>query len=163
MLDETVSMVDFLHNSCRFFPHESCGQCTPCREGTALGAARCSTASRPGEGRLKDLELLLEIGDSIGIIPGTTICGLADGAAWPIKNAIRKFRAEFEEYIKRTNPARLRRDAHRSTRWPPAVRHSKAKSATNSKLREGEAPAEPSSRVGQAFDDPTSTLRTYAD
>jgi NADH-quinone oxidoreductase subunit F len=53
---------------------------------------------------LRDLDLLLEIGDSIGIIPGTTICGLADGAAWPIKNAIRKFRGEFEEYIKRTNP-----------------------------------------------------------
>ena len=48
--------------------------------------------------------MLLEIGDTIGIIPGTTICGLADGAAWPIKNAIRKFREEFEEYIKRTNP-----------------------------------------------------------
>jgi NADH-quinone oxidoreductase subunit F len=59
---------------------------------------------KAGGGRLKDLELLLEIGDSIGIMPGTTICGLADGAAWPIKNAIRKFRGEFEEYIKRTNP-----------------------------------------------------------
>ena len=46
----------------------------------------------------------MEIGDTIGIIPGTTICGLADGAAWPIKNAIRKFRGEFEDYIKRTNP-----------------------------------------------------------
>ena len=53
---------------------------------------------------MKDLDLLLEIGDTIGIIPGTTICGLADGAAWPIKNAIRKFRGEFEDYIKRTNP-----------------------------------------------------------
>ena len=59
---------------------------------------------KAGKGRLKDLDLLLEIGDSIGIIPGTTICGLADGAAWPIKNAIRKFRGEFEDYIKRTNP-----------------------------------------------------------
>ena len=49
-------------------------------------------------------ELLLEIGDNIGIIPGTTICGLADGAAWRMKNAIRKFRDEFEEYIRRTNP-----------------------------------------------------------
>ena len=62
---------------------------------------------KAGRGRLKDLDLLLEIGDSIGIMPGTTICGLADGAAWPIKNAIRKFRDEFEEYIKRTNPQRL--------------------------------------------------------
>jgi len=42
---------------------------------------------------------LLEISSSIGTIPGTTICGLADGAAWPIKTAITKFRAEFEEYI----------------------------------------------------------------
>jgi NADH-quinone oxidoreductase subunit F len=59
---------------------------------------------KAGRGRLRDLDLLLEIGDSIGIIPGSTICGLADGAAWPMKNAIRKFRGEFEEYIRRTNP-----------------------------------------------------------
>ena len=61
-----------------------------------------------GKGRLKDLDLLLEIADNIGIIPGTTICGLADGAAWPMKNAIWKFRGEFEEYIKRTNPGGYR-------------------------------------------------------
>ena len=103
VLDETVSIVDFLHNSCRFFAHESCGQCTPCREGTAW-SLRMLDRIRAGRGRLQDLELLLEIGDSIGIIPGTTICGLADGAAWPIKNAIRKFRAEFEQYIKESNP-----------------------------------------------------------
>ncbi len=96
-------MVDFLHNSCRFFAHESCGQCTPCREGTHW-ALQMLERIKAGRGRLKDLDLLLEIGDSIGIMPGTTICGLADGAAWPIKNAIRKFRGEFEEYIKRTNP-----------------------------------------------------------
>jgi NADH-quinone oxidoreductase subunit F len=103
VLDETYSMIDFLHNSCRFFAHESCGQCTPCREGTnwALGMIERIKA---GRGRLVDLDLLLEIADSIGIIPGTTICGLADGAAWPIKNAIRKFRGEFEDYIRRTNP-----------------------------------------------------------
>ncbi len=103
VLDETVSMVDFLHNSCRFFAHESCGQCTPCREGTAWSLTMLDRI-KAGKGRLKDLDLLLEIGDTIGIMPGTTICGLADGAAWPIKNAIRKFRGEFEDYIKRTNP-----------------------------------------------------------
>jgi NADH-quinone oxidoreductase subunit F len=103
VLDETVSMVDFLHNSCRFFAHESCGQCTPCREGTAWALSMLERI-KAGRGRLKDLDLLLEIGDTIGIIPGTTICGLADGAAWPIKNAIRKFRGEFEDYICRTNP-----------------------------------------------------------
>ena len=103
VMDETVSMVDYLHNCCRFFAHESCGQCTPCREGTSW-ALRMMERIKAGKGRLKDLDLLLEIGDTIGIIPGTTICGLADGAAWPMKNAIRKFRDEFEDYIKRTNP-----------------------------------------------------------
>jgi NADH-quinone oxidoreductase subunit F len=53
---------------------------------------------------LKDLDLLEEIGNTIGMMPGTTICGLADGAAWPIKNTLGKFRAELEEYIKETNP-----------------------------------------------------------
>ncbi len=103
VMDETVSMIDFLHNSCQFFAHESCGQCTPCREGTSWALAIIKRI-QAGKGRLKDLELLLEIGDGIGIIPGTTICGLSDGAAWPIKNAIRKFRDEFEQYIRETNP-----------------------------------------------------------
>jgi len=103
VMDETVSMVDFLHNTSRFFAHESCGQCTPCREGTEWAYSMLKRI-KAGKGRLKDLDLLLEIGDTIGIMPGTTICGLADGAAWPLKNAIRKFRDEFEEYIRRTNP-----------------------------------------------------------
>jgi NADH-quinone oxidoreductase subunit F len=55
---------------------------------------------RSGEGKIEDLDLLLEVSGSMGIIPGTTICGLADGAAWPVKNAIKKFRPEFEEYIR---------------------------------------------------------------
>jgi NADH-quinone oxidoreductase subunit F len=103
VMDETVSMVDFLHNSAQFFKHESCGQCTPCREGTAWAKTMLDRI-KAGKGRIKDLDLLLEIGDTIGIIPGTTICGLSDGAAWPLKNAIRKFRAEFEDYVKQTNP-----------------------------------------------------------
>ena len=103
VMDEQTSMVDFLLNSCRFFSHESCGQCTPCREGTSW-ATKMMTRIKAGKGRLKDLDLLAEIGDTIGIMPGTTICGLADGAAWPIKNCIKKFRPELEDYIKRTNP-----------------------------------------------------------
>jgi len=55
---------------------------------------------RRGEGELSDLDQLAEIASGIGIMPGTTICGLADGAAWPVKNAMTKFRGEFEEYIK---------------------------------------------------------------
>jgi len=103
VMDETVAMVDFLYNSCQFFSHESCGQCTPCREGTSW-ALKMLKRIKAGRGRIKDLDLLLEIADNIGIIPGTTICGLADGAAWPIKNAIRKYRGEFEDYVKATNP-----------------------------------------------------------
>ncbi len=120
VLDETVPIVDFLHNSCRFFAHESCGQCTPCREGTAW-SLQLLERIKVGRGRFKDLDLLLEIGDTMGIIPGTTICGLADGAAWPIKNAIRKFRPEFEEFIKRTNPT-----GYLETSPVPAVQMSSA-------------------------------------
>jgi NADH-quinone oxidoreductase subunit F len=103
VFDETYPILDFLYNSCRFFAHESCGQCTPCREGTHWSVQMLERIKR-GRGRLVDLDLLLEIGETIGIMPGTTICGLADGAAWPIKNAIGKFRSELEEHIKRTNP-----------------------------------------------------------
>jgi NADH-quinone oxidoreductase subunit F len=55
---------------------------------------------RRGQGRLEDLAILEEVGNQIGIMPGTTICGLADGAGWPVKMAVKKFRAEFEEYIR---------------------------------------------------------------
>jgi NADH-quinone oxidoreductase subunit F len=98
VIDDQTSMVDVLYNSCRFFSHESCGQCTPCREGTAW-MTKILARIRAGGGERSDLDQLLEIANGIGIIPGTTICGLADGAAWPVKNAITKFRAEFEEYI----------------------------------------------------------------
>jgi NADH-quinone oxidoreductase subunit F len=55
---------------------------------------------RAGHGRIEDIDLLNEVAGSMGIIPGTTICGLSDGAAWPVKNAIAKFRPEFEDYIR---------------------------------------------------------------
>jgi NADH-quinone oxidoreductase subunit F len=99
VIDDQTSMVDVLYNSCRFFAHESCGQCTPCREGT-LWMTKILHRIRSGGGRMEDLDLLVEIANSMGITPGTTICGLADGAAWPVKNAVAKFRGEFEEYIR---------------------------------------------------------------
>ncbi|MCY2975316.1 MAG: NADH-quinone oxidoreductase subunit NuoF [Planctomycetota bacterium] len=99
VIDDHTSMVDVLYNACRFFAHESCGQCTPCREGTAW-STKILERIRSGNGKLSDIDLLLEISSSIGTIPGTTICGLADGAAWPIKTAIAKFRPELEEYIR---------------------------------------------------------------
>ncbi|MEX0613223.1 MAG: NADH-quinone oxidoreductase subunit NuoF [Pirellulales bacterium] len=99
VIDDQASIVDVLYNCCRFMAHESCGQCTPCREGTNW-MTRILERIRAGKGRLEDIDLLLEVGNSMGIIPGTTICGLADGAAWPVKNAITKFRGEFEDYIR---------------------------------------------------------------
>lgn len=98
VIDDHTSMVDVLFNCCRFMAHESCGQCTPCREGTDW-MRKILERIRSGFGKSKDLDLLMEVAGSMGIIPGTTICGLSDGAAWPVKNAIKKFRGEFEEYI----------------------------------------------------------------
>jgi NADH-quinone oxidoreductase subunit F len=111
VIDDQTSMVDVLYNSCRFFAHESCGQCTPCREGTAW-MTKILERIRDGRGSTRDLDLLLEIAGGIGIMPGTTICGLADGAGWPVKNAITKFRAEFEEYIRSGRRPATRAMAH---------------------------------------------------
>ena len=120
VLDDTYPIINLLHNGCRFFAHESCGQCTPCREGVPY-ALETIERIRRGEGRLADLDILLEIGNSIGIIPGTTICGLADGAAYVLKTVVTKFREELEDHIKRTNPRGYRR------RLPPgAVVHQQA-------------------------------------
>ncbi len=105
VIDDQTSMVDVLHNITRFFAHESCGQCTPCREGTGW-MHKIVDRIRRGQGRIEDLDILAEVADRIGIMPGTTICGLADGAGWPVKNAIRKFRAEFEAYIRAGQKAR---------------------------------------------------------
>jgi NADH-quinone oxidoreductase subunit F len=99
VFDDQTSIVDLLYNTCRFFSHESCGQCTPCREGTGW-MLKIVDRIRRGQGRVEDLQILDEVGDKIGIMPGTTICGLADGAGWPVKTAIRKFRVEFESYIR---------------------------------------------------------------
>ncbi len=107
VIDDQTSMVDVLYNTCRFFAHESCGQCTPCREGTAW-STKILKRIREGQGTMADLKTLDDISKTIGTMPGTTICGLADGAAWPIKNALQKFRPEFEEFIKSGRRSDLR-------------------------------------------------------
>src|SRR5437667_422546 len=99
IFDETTSIVDILYNICRFFAHESCGQCTPCREGTGW-MMKMLERIRQGQGRKEDLEILDEVAKSIGIMPGTTICDLADGAGWPDKQAIAKFRPDVKGYIR---------------------------------------------------------------
>jgi NADH-quinone oxidoreductase subunit F len=99
VMDDQTSIVDYLYNTCRFFAHESCGQCTPCREGTRW-LLKTLTRIKMGGGRIEDLDIMLDLANNLGIMPGTTICGLADGAAWPIKNAVAKFRPEIEDYIR---------------------------------------------------------------
>jgi NADH-quinone oxidoreductase subunit F len=101
VFDDTTSMIEVLYNTARFFAHESCGQCTPCREGTGW-MLRIVERIKRGEGRREDLDLLVQVANSMGIMPGTTICGLADGAGWPVKNAITKFRSEFEAAVERS-------------------------------------------------------------
>src|ERR1700730_6616557 len=91
VIDEDTSIVDVLFNICRFFEHESCGQCTPCREGTGW-MLKIVDRIRKGQGRDEDLKSLDEVADGMGIMPGTTFCGLADGPCLPAKNAVGKFR-----------------------------------------------------------------------
>lgn len=99
VMDDHTSIVDYLYNTCRFFAHESCGQCTPCREGTGWFSWVLQRIKNGG-GRIEDLDIIRDLAQNMGIMPGTTICGLADGAAWPVKNAIDKFRDELEDYIR---------------------------------------------------------------
>jgi NADH-quinone oxidoreductase subunit F len=89
-------MLEALQSAAKFFAHESCGQCSPCREGTGW-VYRIMRRISAGSGRLKDLDELLAIARDM---EGKTICVFADAAAWPVTSYITKFRAEFEEYIR---------------------------------------------------------------
>jgi NADH-quinone oxidoreductase subunit F len=106
VMDETTSIVQNLHTFARFYHHESCGQCSPCREGTAW-MEKILHKVLHGHGTLADVDLLWEIQ---GKIEGNTICPLGDAAAWPVASAIRHFRSEFEEYVK--NPASIKEVKH---------------------------------------------------
>ena len=92
ILDEDTDMVSFLRRVTHFYHHESCGQCTPCREGTGW-LENLVTRIDEGEGNLRDLDLLLDLCDQM---EGRTVCALADAAAWPVRNTIKRFRDEFE-------------------------------------------------------------------
>jgi NADH-quinone oxidoreductase subunit F len=96
VMDESTCMVEALDSASRFFADESCGQCSPCREGTGW-VHRILRRIINGRGRLEDLDQLLAIA---GDMEGTTICVFADAAAWPVQSYIEKFRDEFEQYIR---------------------------------------------------------------
>jgi NADH-quinone oxidoreductase subunit F len=101
IFDEDTDMVAVARNIARFFKHESCGQCTPCREGSGW-LYQLLTRIEDGSARTKDLDLALEIATSMGSMPGTTICGLADGNNWAVRTIINKYREEFEKRVKPT-------------------------------------------------------------
>lgn len=101
IFDEDTDMVAVARNISRFFKHESCGQCTPCREGSGWLYQLLSRIEE-GNGKTKDLDLALEIATSMGSMPGTTICGLADGNNWAVRTIMNKFRGEFEARVKPT-------------------------------------------------------------
>lgn len=96
VMDEATCMVHALRVLARFYKEESCGQCTPCREGTGLVLQILERIDQ-GEGRLEDIDLLLRLSK---YMMGTTICPLADADAMPIQSFIAKFRNEFEEHIR---------------------------------------------------------------
>jgi NADH-quinone oxidoreductase subunit F len=98
VFDEDTDMVAVARNVSRFFKNESCGQCTPCREGSGW-LLKLLTRIEKGAGTTQDLDMLLEIAGSMGLTPGTTICGLADGNNWAIRTIVNKFRPEFEKRV----------------------------------------------------------------
>ena len=95
IMDETTCMVSVLRRISRFYFAESCGQCTPCREGTGW-LYRVLTRITEGKGRQADLDMLVDVANKI---EGHTICALGDAAAWPVQSFMKHFRHEFEYMI----------------------------------------------------------------
>ena len=95
VMDETTCMVGMLRRIARFYFAESCGQCTPCREGTGW-LYRVLTRIMQGQGGQQDIDMLVDVANKI---EGHTICALGDAAAWPVQSFIRHFRHEFEYMV----------------------------------------------------------------
>ena len=95
VLDEDQCVVNHTMTLARFYNHESCGQCTPCREGTGW-MYKILKKIENGQGKMEDIDLLWDIQRKI---EGNTICPLGDAAAWPVAAAIRHFRDEFEWHV----------------------------------------------------------------
>ena len=95
IMDDSRCMVDMLSVITHFYHHESCGQCTPCREGTGW-MYRVIKRIRSGDGRLEDLSMLEDVA---GKIAGRTICALGDAAAMPVQSFLKHYRHEFEYFI----------------------------------------------------------------
>jgi NADH-quinone oxidoreductase subunit F len=95
VMDETTCMVDMCRRYVEFFHHESCGKCTPCREGT-FWMSNVLTRIEEGEGKAGDADLLLEMGNNID---GRSFCPLGDASTWFPRSCIKYFRDEFEQHV----------------------------------------------------------------
>lgn len=95
VMDKSTDLVRAIARIAYFYKHESCGQCTPCREGTGW-MWRVMQRMATGEAEMKDIDALLEVA---GQVEGHTICALGDAAAWPIQGLFRHFRTEIEDRI----------------------------------------------------------------
>lgn len=97
VMDETTCMVDILYRLSEFYMDESCGQCTPCREGTGW-LVRLLHKIKSGHGDIQDIDRLVNVANGI---EGRTICALGEAAAWPVQSFIKHFRHEFEAFVKK--------------------------------------------------------------
>ncbi len=95
VMDEDTNLLKVLLRISHFYHHESCGQCTPCREGTGW-MEKILHRIDEGHGTSADLDLLISVANNI---EGNTVCALGDAAAWPVKFMIARFRDEFEKYV----------------------------------------------------------------
>ncbi len=98
VIDDSNSMVDLLDVIMHFYKHESCGQCTPCREGTGW-LSKIVHDIRSGHAESKDIDLVKKVSEQM---MGKTICALSDAAAMPAISFVTKFRSEFEEHLNKT-------------------------------------------------------------
>jgi NADH-quinone oxidoreductase subunit F len=95
VFDDSADLVYQMMRIAKFYAHESCAQCTQCREGTGW-TVRILQKILAGEGEMSDLDLLLDVGE---LMTGKTICVLSDSCAAPVGSAVKKFPEEFEAYI----------------------------------------------------------------
>jgi NADH-quinone oxidoreductase subunit F len=107
VIDESMSAAAVIRNVARFFSHESCGQCTQCREGTTW-MYKMSHRLEHKLGLPRDVQLLDEVSNNMGMMPGLSICGLSDGAAFAIRTIVKKFRSELEDWVRTEDPALVR-------------------------------------------------------
>ena len=96
VMNEDTDLIQVITRIAQFYYHESCGQCTPCREGTDWMFKILKRFQRY-EAKREDIDLLLDVANNI---EGNTICALGDAAAWPVQSMIRNFRDEFEQRVK---------------------------------------------------------------